>query len=69
MSSLHGTGGSRESPLEQQDVAAMKSPAFRGIGELKAQEAVAVEFLPVRDSRIGELTAKFDIVLSLTPGG
>jgi len=29
-------------------------------------EAVTVEFLPVKDSRIGELTAKFDIVLGLT---
>jgi hypothetical protein len=29
---------------------------------------VTVEFLPVEDSRIGELAAKFDIVLGLTPG-
>jgi len=41
---------------------------YRGIGDVTAQEAVTVEFLPVKDSRIGELAAKFDIVLGLTPG-
>jgi protocatechuate 3,4-dioxygenase beta subunit len=41
---------------------------YRGIGDATAQEAVTVGFLPVKDSRIGELAAKFDIVLGLTPG-
>jgi protocatechuate 3,4-dioxygenase beta subunit len=41
---------------------------YRGIGNATAQEAVTMEFLPVKDSRIGELAAKFDIVLGLTPG-
>jgi len=40
---------------------------YRRIGSAKDQEAVTVEFGPVKGSRIGELTAKFDIVLGLTP--
>ena len=41
---------------------------YRHIGDAKAQEAVTVDFSPVKDSRIGELAAKFDIVLGFTPG-
>ena len=40
---------------------------FRGIRDAKAREAVLVEFAPVKDSRVGELAAKFDIVLGWTP--
>jgi protocatechuate 3,4-dioxygenase, beta subunit len=40
---------------------------YRHIGNAKDQEAVTVEFVPVKESRIGELTAKFDIVLGFTP--
>jgi protocatechuate 3,4-dioxygenase beta subunit len=40
---------------------------FRGIRDRKAQEAVLVDFAPVKGSRIGELAAKFDIVLGITP--
>lgn len=42
---------------------------YRRIGHAQAQEAVTVEFIPVKDSRIGELSAKFDIVLGFTPAG
>ena len=35
---------------------------YRLIGEAKAQEAVTADFMPVKDSRLGELTARFDIV-------
>ena len=42
---------------------------YREIGDRRAQEAVTVDFAPVKDSRIGELTAKFDIVLGFTPAG
>ncbi len=35
---------------------------------LKAS-ALVVEFAPVAESKIGELAAKFDIVLGVTPGG
>ena len=41
---------------------------YRRIGDGQAQEAVTVDFAPVKDSRIGELAAKFDIVLGFTPG-
>lgn len=35
---------------------------YRHIGDANAQEAVTIDFLPIKDSRIGELAAKFDIV-------
>jgi protocatechuate 3,4-dioxygenase beta subunit len=41
---------------------------YRHIGDGKAQELVTVEFAPIKTSRIGELAAKFDIVLGSTPG-
>ena len=40
---------------------------YRAIGDARAQEAVTVDFAPVKDSRIGELAARFDIVLGFTP--
>jgi protocatechuate 3,4-dioxygenase beta subunit len=42
---------------------------YRHIGDARAQDAVTVDFAPVKDSRIGELAAKFDIVLGFTPVG
>ena len=42
---------------------------YRAIGDARAQEAVTVDFAPVKDSRIGELAAKFDIVMGFTPEG
>ena len=42
---------------------------YRGIGDAKARESVTVDFAPIKDSRIVELAAKFDIVLGFTPGG
>ncbi|HSP46156.1 MAG TPA: hypothetical protein VLO30_09200 [Chthoniobacterales bacterium] len=44
-----------------------RDPIYRQIGDAKAQGAVTVDFTPVSDSRIGELAAKFDIVLGFTP--
>ena len=41
---------------------------YRGIGDAKALESVTVDFTPIENSRIGELAAKFDIVLGFTPG-
>ena len=35
---------------------------YRHIGDAKAQEAVTVDFTTVKGSRLGELTARFDIV-------
>jgi protocatechuate 3,4-dioxygenase, beta subunit len=40
---------------------------YRGIRDPKARDAVTVDFAPVEGSRIGELAARFDIVLGLTP--
>lgn len=42
---------------------------FRALREAKAREAVLVAFTPVKESRIGELSARFDIVLGVTPEG
>ena len=42
---------------------------LRRIREAKAREAIIVDFAPVQGSRIGELAARFDVVLGLTPQG
>jgi protocatechuate 3,4-dioxygenase beta subunit len=42
---------------------------FNSIRDPKARETVLVEFAPLPESRIGELAAKFDIVLGMTPEG
>ena len=40
---------------------------LRSIRDPKARESVIVDFTPIPDSRIGELSARFDIVLDVTP--
>jgi protocatechuate 3,4-dioxygenase beta subunit len=40
---------------------------LKAIRDPKARESVIVDFAPLEDSRIGELTARFDIVLGFTP--
>lgn len=40
---------------------------FRQIKEPKIRELVMTEFKPIADSKIGELTANFDLVLGMTP--
>jgi protocatechuate 3,4-dioxygenase beta subunit len=40
---------------------------LRNIRDLKARESVIVDFAPIKGSRIGELAARFDIVLGFTP--
>ncbi len=40
---------------------------LRAIKDPKARESVIVDFAPVKGSRIGELAARFDIVLGFTP--
>jgi protocatechuate 3,4-dioxygenase beta subunit len=37
------------------------------IGDQAARDSVTVDFAPIKDSRIGELAARFDIVLGVTP--
>jgi protocatechuate 3,4-dioxygenase, beta subunit len=40
---------------------------WRGIRDPKARDNVTVDFAPIPDSRAGELSAKFDVVLGFTP--
>lgn len=40
---------------------------LRGVRDEKARESIQVAFEPVKDSKLGELAARFDIVLGLTP--
>ena len=40
---------------------------IRSIRDPKARESVIVDFAPLPGSRIGELTARFDVVLGFTP--
>jgi protocatechuate 3,4-dioxygenase beta subunit len=42
---------------------------YRGIRDAKAKESVSVELVPVKNSRAGELQARFDVVLGFTPEG
>jgi protocatechuate 3,4-dioxygenase beta subunit len=44
-----------------------KDGVFRGIKDEKARESVVVDFAKVKESKIGELAAKFEIVLGVTP--
>lgn len=40
---------------------------LRGIRDTKARESVIVDFAPLNDSRVGELAARFDLVMGFTP--
>lgn len=40
---------------------------LRGVRDPKQREAICVDFTPMQGSRIGELVARFDVVLGLTP--
>ena len=40
---------------------------MRGIRDEKARAALMVDFAPLKGSKIGELTANFDVVLGFTP--
>jgi len=40
---------------------------LRGMRDAKARESLMVDFAPIKSSRIGELSARFDIVLGFTP--
>ena len=42
---------------------------LQSIRDPKARESIIVDFAPLKGSRIGELTARFDIVLGFTPEG
>ena len=40
---------------------------LNGIRDAKARESVIVDFALMKGSRIGELTAKFNVVMGFTP--
>ena len=40
---------------------------YRSLRDPKVRDAVTVDFTPIKDSRIGELAARFDVVLGFTP--
>jgi protocatechuate 3,4-dioxygenase beta subunit len=42
---------------------------LRSIRDKKALESVLVDFKPMKESRIGEVVARFDVVLGVTPEG
>ena len=44
-----------------------KDGIYQGIRDPKARAAITVDFAPLKGSRIQELSARFDIVLGLTP--
>lgn len=46
-----------------------RDSVLRGIRDPKARECVLVDFTPIKESRIGELAARFEIVLDSTPEG
>ena len=48
-------------PLNERD------GVLKDIKDPKARESVIVDFAPINGSRIGELAAKFDLVLGFTP--
>jgi protocatechuate 3,4-dioxygenase beta subunit len=40
---------------------------FRGIRDPKARDAVTIDFTKIKESKLGEVAATFDIVLGITP--
>ena len=44
-----------------------KDGVLRGLKDEKGRDSLMVDFVAMKDSKIGELTAKFDLVLGLTP--
>ena len=44
-----------------------KDGVWKSLPDEKAKTAVSVAFAPIKDSRVGELAARFDIVLGVTP--
>jgi len=40
---------------------------YQSVRDEKLRQAITVDFTPLKDSKLGELSAKFDIVLGVTP--
>ena len=49
------------------DPANEKDSIYKSIRDVKARDSITVDFRPIKTSRIGELSARFDIVLGFTP--
>ena len=47
----------------------MQDRIYTSIHDPKARASVTVDFVPVKSSRVGELAAKFDMVMGFTPEG
>jgi len=47
----------------------MRDGIYKGAGDAKALDTILVDFTPIKQSRIGEVAAKFDIVLGFTMEG
>ena len=46
-----------------------KDGIYRSLKDAKQRDAVTIDFAKIKESKIGELAAKFDIVLGMTPAG
>ncbi len=44
-----------------------KDGIWRGVRDPKAREAITVDFAAIKESKIGELAARFDLVMGFTP--
>jgi len=47
----------------------MRDGIYQSVRDQKARDAITIAFTPLKESKIGELTARFDIVLGMTPAG
>jgi protocatechuate 3,4-dioxygenase, beta subunit len=45
----------------------LKDGLFKDVPDGKARESIVADFVPLKGSKTGELTARFDIVVGLTP--
>ncbi|MSR53038.1 MAG: intradiol ring-cleavage dioxygenase [Gemmataceae bacterium] len=44
-----------------------KDGIWKSVKDLKSRDAITIDFKPIKESKIGELAAKFDVVLGVTP--
>jgi len=44
-----------------------KDGIYRGIKDTKQRDSVTIDFAPLKSSKVGELVARFDLVLGVTP--
>ena len=58
---------SRPSATSRATPATSRTASIGAVRDPKGQATLAVDFAPIKGSRIGELAARFDIVLGYTP--